>query len=118
MARNDVRGVTGEPAPALTFDAELWRWTPERPARASWFFITITGDAANAIRARAFELRAMGGTRGFGSVRVAASVNAVWFDTSVFPHKASDGYLLPVKAAVRRAADVGEGDVVTVCLWV
>lgn len=102
----------------LVLETELWRWTPEPPAKASWYFVTITGAAADAIRARAFELRAMGGARGFGSVRVRASVDGVAFDSSVFPHKESGGYLLPVKAEVRRKAGVGEGDLVEVGIWV
>ncbi|WP_237234007.1 DUF1905 domain-containing protein [Sphingopyxis granuli] len=34
--------------------------------------------------------------------------------TSVFPHRESGGWLLPVKAAVRKAEDLAEGDAVTV----
>ena len=104
--------------PSLVLETELWRWTPEPPAKASWHFVTITGAAADAIRARAFELRAMGGARGFGSVRVRASVDGVAFDTSAFPHRESGGYLLPVKAEVRRKAGVSEGDRVEVTVWV
>ena len=102
----------------LVLETELWRWTPEPPAKASWHFVTITGPAADAIRVRAFELRAMGGARGFGSVRVRASVDGVAFDSSAFPHKESGGYLLPVKAEVRRKAGVAEGDLVEVAVWV
>lgn len=104
--------------PSLVLETELWRWTPEPPAKASWHFVTITGAAADAIRARAFELRAMGGAPGFGSVRVRASVDGVAFDTSAFPHRESGGYLLPVKAEVRRKAGVSEGDRVEVTVWV
>jgi hypothetical protein len=98
----------------LTFTTELWRWTPQPPAKASWHFVTVTGAPADAIRARAFELRAIGGARGFGSVRVQASVNGVPFATSVFPHRESGGYLLPVKSEVRRAAGIAAGDHVEV----
>ena len=104
--------------PAFEIETELWRWTPEPPAKASWYFVTITGAAADAIRALGFERRALGGTRGFGSVRVRATVEGVAFETSAFPHKASGGYVLPVKAAVRKAAGVGEGDRVALSLWV
>lgn len=106
-----------EDLPPLVLEAELWRWTPEPPAKASWHFVTITGEAADAIRARAFELRAMGAARGFGSVRVRARIAGVALDTSVFPHKQSGGYLLPVKAEVRRKAGVAEGDRVEVAIW-
>lgn len=103
-----------EPDDMLTFEAELWRWTPKPPAKGSWHFVTVTGESADAIRARAFELRAMGGGRGFGSVRVEARVNGVPFATSVFPHTESGGYLLPIKGEVRRAAGVAAGDRVEV----
>ena len=47
-----------------------------------------------------------------------ASVDGTGFETSAFPHKSSGGYLIPVKAAVRKAAGVSEGATVTVGLWV
>jgi hypothetical protein len=48
-------------------------------------------------------------------VRVEAEINGVRWRTSVFPQK-SGGYILPVKAEVRRRADVAAGDEVTVNL--
>lgn len=104
-------------SPSFEIEAELWRWTPEPPAKASWYFVTIAGEAADAIRALAFERRALGGARGFGSVRLRAAVEGVEFETSAFPHAASGGYVLPVKAAVRKAAELSEGEMVTVGLW-
>jgi hypothetical protein len=78
----------------------------------SWHFITIPPEQAVEIR---LESAASGIRRGFGSVRVAAQVNGVAWTTSVFPQK-SGGYLLPVKAAVRRDAGIAAGDEVTVVL--
>jgi hypothetical protein len=105
-------------APPITFETRLWRWQPEPPAKAAWFFVTITGEAADAIRALGFERRMLGGARGFGSVRLRVSVDCVRFETSAFPHKESGGYVLPVKAEVRKKAGVGEGDLVAVGVWV
>ncbi|MBO9712324.1 DUF1905 domain-containing protein [Sphingomonas sp.] len=105
-------------APTILFEAELWRWQAEPPAKGAWFFVTIRDEAADAVRALAFERRALGGARGFGSVRLRVSVEGVGFETSAFPHAASGGYVLPVKAAVRRDAGVGEGDRVEVGIWV
>ena len=45
-------------------------------------------------------------------MRVQASIYGVAWKTSIFPQK-SGGYLLPVKAAVRRDAGIAAGDVVT-----
>ena len=61
------------------------------------------------------EIRAHGlgnSRRGFGSVRVEATINRVAWRTSVFPQK-SGGYILPVKAEVRRRAGICAGDEVT-----
>lgn len=104
--------------PTLTIETELWLWRAEPPAKGSWHFVTITGEAADAIRALGFERRMLGGARGFGSVRVRASVEGVAFESSAFPHKTSGGYVLPVKAAVRKAAGVDAGETVTLGLWV
>jgi hypothetical protein len=51
--------------------------------------------------------------RGFGSVKVEACLHDVTWRTSVFPVK-SGGYILPVKADVRRKAGIAAGDEVTV----
>jgi hypothetical protein len=53
--------------------------------------------------------------RGFKSARVEATVNDVTWRTSVFPQK-SGGYILPVKAEVRRKAGIAAGDEVMVTL--
>ena len=110
--------MTRSDDPSFELETTLWRWAPEPPATGSWHFVTITGEAADAIRALGFERRALGGARGFGSVRVRMSVEGVRFETSAFPHKESGGYVVPVKAAVRKAAGVGEGELVGVGVWV
>ena len=51
--------------------------------------------------------------RGFGSVRVESTIGDVTWRTSVFPMK-DGGYILPVKAEVRRKAGIAAGDEVTV----
>jgi hypothetical protein len=93
----------------ITVTAPLWLWSGEG---GSWHFVTIPPEPAVEIR---LESAADGIRRGFGSVRVAAEINGVSWRTSVFPQK-SGGYLLPVKAAVRRAAGIAAGDEVTVRL--
>ena len=46
-------------------------------------------------------------------MRVEATIGGVSWRTSVFPQK-SGGYILPVKADVRRRAGIAAGDEVTV----
>lgn len=93
----------------ITVTAPLWLWSGEG---GSWHFVTVPADEAVEIR---LESAASGIRRGFGSVRVEASINGIAWRTSVFPHK-SGGYILPVKAAVRRAAGIAAGDEVSVTL--
>ena len=75
------------------FDAELWL----SPGEAGWHFVTLPGELADDIRAQA-----PGARRGFGSVRVRATIGATSWETSVFPDTKRESYLLPVKADVRR----------------
>jgi hypothetical protein len=93
----------------ITFTSELWLWSGEG---GSWHFVTVPPEEAVEIR---LESAASGARRGFGSVRVEATVNGVAWRTSVFPQKAG-GYILPVKAAVRRDAGIAAGDDVTVSI--
>ena len=89
----------------MTVIAPLWLWSG-----GSWHFITVPEEEAVEIRAHSLLNRG-----GFGSVKVEATINDVTWRTSVFPQK-SGGYLLPVKAEVRRRADIANGDEVTVKL--
>ena len=96
--------------------ATLWIWA-SLEAAASWHFVTIEGEAADAIRATALMQRLEGGQRrGWGSIRVSATIGDTNWQTSVFPSRENGGYLLPVKATVRKAESLAAGDEVTVHL--
>jgi len=90
----------------LTFTSLLWIWRGEAAGR--WYFVTVPDDQSADIKAHAF-----GSPRGFGSVKVEARIGDVKWRTSVFPLN-SGGYLLPVKAEVRKKAALAAGDEVTV----
>lgn len=79
--------------PEYTFTAELWLYSGEK---ASWHFITLPKEEARHIR---FLMQ--GKRVGWGSVRVAATIGATTWKTSIFPDKKSSSYILPVKAEVR-----------------
>ena len=70
----------------------------------------VTGPEEQSAEIKA---HAFGSPRGFGSVKVEGRIGDVTWRTSVFPLN-SGGYLLPVKADVRRKAGIGAGDEVTV----
>ena len=98
--------------------APLWIWTTDK-APASWHFITIDGVVGDAIKATSIMRRLEGGrTRGFGSMKVTATIGSTTWATSIFPAKDVGGWLLPVKASVRKAERITAGDLVTVGLQV
>ena len=90
----------------IAVTAPVWLWSE---GQGSWHFFTVPAEEATEIRAHSLG----NPRRGFGSVRVEASINGVAWRTSLFPQK-SGGYLLPIKAEVRRRAGIGAGDEVTV----
>ena len=93
----------------ITVTAPIWLWSE---GKGSWHFLTVPAEEAVEIRLQA---AAAGPRRGFGSVRVAATINQITWRTSIFPQK-SGGYILPIKADVRSRAGVSAGDEVTLSL--
>jgi len=84
----------------------LWIWKGEQAG--CWYFVTVPDEQSDEIKAHGFA-----NPRGFNSVKVEARVGQVMWRTSVFPLN-SGGYVLPVKADVRRRAGIAAGDEVTV----
>lgn len=77
------------------------------PGMASWRFITVPKKESEAIRKKH-------GThaRGWGSLPVTITIGGTSWNTSIFPDKKSGTYLLPLKAAVRKAEGIFDGDTV------
>lgn len=88
----------------VTFEAELWQYDGD----GGWHFVTLPAEAAAEVRDNAPP------RRGFGSVRVSVAIGESRWDTSLFPDSKSSSFVLPVKAAVRRANDLLPGDRVRV----
>lgn len=72
--------------------------------------VTLPEDLSETIRLTS------GPPKGFGSIRVAVTVGATSWRTSVFPDTNSLCCVLPMKRAVRNAEDLEDGDLVTVTL--
>jgi Domain of unknown function (DUF1905) len=88
----------------------LWQGSDGAPAKGSWYFLTIDGETAQGIRAHAVNAAA------WGSVYVEVTIGKTTWRTSLFPSKAAGGWLLPIKAAVRKAETISEGSVVEAVL--
>lgn len=90
----------------VAFDAELWLWDARRAD--TWTFVSLPASHSEEIRDLAGGLR-----RGFGSVRVRATIGSSTWATSIFPGSRA-GYMLPVKRPVRIAEALDIGDMATV----
>ena len=88
----------------------LWQGSDGAPAKGTWYFLTVDGDIAQAIRAGAAN------TAAWGSVYVAVTIGATTWRTSLFPSKQVGGWMLPLKAAVRKAEKIVEGSMVEAVL--
>ncbi|MBC7644131.1 MAG: DUF1905 domain-containing protein [Thermoleophilia bacterium] len=78
---------------------------------AAWHFITLPTDLAEEINRMASGLKG-----GWGSIKVRVTIGSTTWNTSIFPSKSQKSYVLPVKAAVRKAETIEHGDEVEVTL--
>lgn len=92
----------------IAVTAAIWLWNP---GKGSWHFLTVPPEQAIEIR-----LESIGRRGGFGSVRVACAIGDIRWQTSVFPDNKTGGYILPLKADIRRRANIFAGDEVTVVI--
>jgi hypothetical protein len=92
----------------LTFTAPLWRWQGDAPA--AWHFITLPEETGAQVKFLT------GKTKGFGMVRLKATIGETSWKTSLFPDKKSGSYLLPVKADVRKSERLIDGQKIRVIL--
>lgn len=95
----------------MTDDVVTFSGPAFRDERFAGVFVATGPDAGE-------EVRVLGGPpRGFGSVKVEATIGSTTWRTSVFP-VGDDGFVLPLKQAVRVAEGFDEGDTVAVRLRV
>jgi hypothetical protein len=115
-----LREELGEAGPCggtWQYSGIIWLWRGKAsdgaPTKAAWHFVTIEGAVAEALRAAA-----PGRSAAWGSVYVEATIGATQWRTSAFPSKEANGFLLPIKASVRKSERLAAGDTVTVSLAV
>lgn len=98
----------------FTTTGPVWIWRAANPdTPAAWHFMTVDGQTSAEIR-----YATLGRTGGFGSVKVTARIGETVWRTSLFPSKELGGFLLPVKADVRKREGIVAGQDVTVELEV
>ena len=73
--------------------------------KGAWYFSTLPKKQSKEIKERySGPFR-----RGWGSVPVAVTIGSTTWNTSIFPDKIADAYLLPVKAGVRKKEGIEPG---------
>jgi hypothetical protein len=91
----------------IEFEGEIWYWRGPAP----WYFVTVPAK-------QFVELKAISGfvTYGWGMIPATVRIGKTEWTTSLFPKDGS--YIVPIKANVRRAENLEEGDTVTLRLKV
>jgi hypothetical protein len=91
----------------LNFSGEIWFWKGPSP----FHFVTVPEDES-------VELHAVSSlvTYGWGVIPVTAKIGTTSWETSLFPK--DGGYLVPVRASIRKAEGLELGDTVKVVLLV
>lgn len=89
----------------IEFSGTLWYWRGPAP----WFFVTVPAEQSSSLKAVSGLV-----TYGWGVIPVQVTIGSTRWTTSLFPKE--DRYLVPIKAHVREAESLAEGDEVTVRL--
>lgn len=89
----------------LEFTGRIWFWKGPAP----WYFVTVPGEESLELE----EASAMV-SYGWGMIPVTARIGRTDWTTSLFPKNGR--YVVPVKAGVRAAEGLDEGDTVMVRL--
>ena len=89
----------------IEFDGKIWFWKGPAP----WFFVTVPDEQSRELKAISRFV-----TYGWGVIPVHVRIGKTEWQTSLFP---KDGlYIVPIKASVRKAEKLEEGDTVSVQL--
>jgi hypothetical protein len=81
------------------------------PGMGGWRFLVVPKKISKDIKEKYSDLAA-----GWGSLRVGVSIGKTEWKTSIFPDKKSGTYLLPLKAPVRKAESIADGDKVNLTI--
>jgi hypothetical protein len=95
------------------FESRVWVWDARQAD--TWTFASLPVEESAEIRALWDDRGAGDIPRGFGSVKVTATIGATSWRTSIFPSKGGV-YVLPLKKAVRTAEGIAIDDLVAVRL--
>ena len=87
--------------------ANVWLY----PGMAGWHFVSVPKKQSEEVKKSFSTPR-----RGWGSIPVTVTIDKTTWKTSIFPDKQSGGYLLPLKADVRKKEQIFSEDIITFSL--
>jgi hypothetical protein len=91
----------------IEFNGTIWFWRGPAP----WYFVTVPVHQGDDLKAISNLV-----TYGWGVIPVHVHIGKTEWKTSLFPKDGS--YIVPIKASVRKAESLEEGDTVTLRLEV
>ncbi|OGG85747.1 hypothetical protein A2392_03080 [Candidatus Kaiserbacteria bacterium RIFOXYB1_FULL_46_14] len=92
----------------FSFKSKVWLWPGEF---ANWHFTSIPKEESVKLREKYKGLQ-----RGWNSLKVQAKIGRTVWETSIFFDAKSGQYMLPLKATVRKAEGIFQGDGIQVKL--
>jgi len=92
---------------AFTITGKIWRYQHPQKPESGWYFVNVEKTLAAKIKKAAAGRAKVG----FHFIPVKAKLGKTEWQTTLFPQK-EGYYLLCIKASVRRAEGVDEGDVI------
>jgi hypothetical protein len=91
----------------IEFNGKIWFWKGPAP----WYFVTVPEEQSHPVKAMSSAV-----TYGWGMIPVNAQIGRTRWYTAMWP---KDGrYILPLKARIRKAENLTEGDQITIHLEV
>lgn len=89
----------------IKFKSKVWQY----PGMSGWYFVNLPKVESGKIKENKKISK-----RGWGSVKVKASIGKTSWESSIFPDKKSGTYLLPLKKEVRNKEGIQDADFVSV----
>ncbi len=89
----------------LEFRGEIWFWRGPAP----WYFVSVPERQAGELREVVSRV-----TYGWGMIPVQVTIGQTAYETALWPK--DGGYIVPIKASVRKAEKIDDGDTVHIRL--
>ncbi len=98
-----------QPKIQYTFSGKLW----QHDSPGGWFFVSLPEHISKEIRENLHWQE-----EGWGRMKASAAIGKLEWDTAIWYDRKRNTYLLPVKADIRRKADLKLDEAIVVSIWI